>query len=287
LKILLTGGLGFTGTYLRKEAAYRGYEVVLLRSDITDSAGLKQELSNLEIDAVIHLAALSHVTLSGALDYYRVNVVGTCQLLATIMQIRQPPDRVLIASSANVYGAQPRSPISESSPPAPINDYGASKLAMEFLAQAHAASHHFRLIVARPFNYTGRGQSAEFLIPKLVGHFRERKPIIRLGNLGVAREYNDVKMVCRYYLDLLEAPDANGLFNICSGQAHQLSEVLTLLTSMTGHRPKIEIDANLIRRHEIPTLFGDPSRLHQALLAGGKSPVDTSLPQILENMLLD
>ena len=99
MKILLTGGLGFTGVYLRQEAADRGYEVVLLRSDITDSRGLKQELSNLEIDAVIHLAALSHVALSGALDYYRVNVLGTCQLLAAIMQIRRPPDRVLIQAA--------------------------------------------------------------------------------------------------------------------------------------------------------------------------------------------
>lgn len=285
MNILLTGGLGFTGLHLQQAILARGHSLGLLQSDVTDQAALEEELRASRYDAVIHLAAISHVALGQALDYYRVNVLGTSRLLASLSQLEYKPRRVLIASSANVYGNAVTSPVSESTPPAPINDYAASKLAMEFLAQTRASE--FGLIITRPFNYTGIGQSTDFLVPKLVEHFRRRAKTIRLGNLDVAREYNDVAMVCAAYLDLLETPSISGTFNTCSGQAHALGDVIKMLQEITGHQIQIETDPALVRPFEIKSLCGNPEKVQQALAETGKTLRQTPLPRLLKTMLTD
>jgi GDP-6-deoxy-D-talose 4-dehydrogenase len=285
LKILLTGGLGFTGLHLQRAIATRGHEQILLQSDITNQQAMRDELEDLHFDSVIHLAAVSHVAMGEALDYYRVNVLGTSRLLATLSQRKRKPGQVLIASSANIYGNALSSPITESTPPAPVNDYAASKLAMECLAKNWSSE--FRLVITRPFNYTGKGQSTNFLIPKLVDHFKRKAQTIKLGNLNVAREYNNVEMVCAAYLDLLEAPIGNGIFNVCSGQAHALADVIKTLQEITGHQIQIESDPALIRPNEVKSLCGNPEKLNLALAATGRIIRPTPLPSLLETMLAD
>src|SRR5690606_29793103 len=138
----------------------------------------------------------------------------------------QRPRSVLLASSANVYGNTECSPIAETQPPAPVNHYAMSKLAMEHMARTYAD--RLPLFFTRPFNYTGPGQDASFVIPKLVTHFARRAPAVELGNLDVEREFNDVRFVCEAYLSLLQKAVPGEVYNICTGAPLTLRAVIDL-----------------------------------------------------------
>lgn len=262
MRILLTGAEGFTGIHFVRMAREAGHQVQPLEVDLRDAAAVRQRLAGASADAVVHLAAISFVAHEDERAFYDVNLFGTLNLLEAIRANGLAPSRVLIASSANVYGNCEHSPIGEGMPPAPVNHYAMSKLAMEHMAAARASG--LPLVIARPFNYTGPGQSAEFVIPKLVDHFSRRAPSIALGNLEVEREYNDVRFACGAYLGLLDPRAPCGTYNVCTGVTHNLAEVIEQLTVLTGHRPRIERDARFVRPNEIRRLCGDPSRLNAA-----------------------
>jgi nucleoside-diphosphate-sugar epimerase len=121
------------------------------------------------------------------------------------------------------------------------------------------------IVVARPFNYTGPGQDLQFVIPKLVDHFRRRAPRVTLGNLHVQREYNDVRFVCDAYLRLLQAPAPGAVYNVCTGVTYDFNTVIGTLQDLTGHRIEVDVDPALVRPNEVHRLCGDPSRLHDTL----------------------
>jgi GDP-6-deoxy-D-talose 4-dehydrogenase len=269
LRILVTGSGGFTGRHFEPMARHRGHEVVALRSDLTDRAAVASEVRQAAPDAVVHLGGISFVAHKDERALYDVNLFGTLNLLDALREARRPLQRVLLASSANVYGNSQNSPIAESERPAPANHYAMSKLAMEHMA---ATREELPLVIARPFNYTGPGQSPSFVIPKLVDHFRRRAGEVRLGNLHVEREYNDVRFVCEAYLRLLEAPRPAGPVNVCSGATHSFQHVLALLKELTGHDIDVQVDPEFVRPNEIHRLCGDPSYL---LASCGELPAYT------------
>lgn len=264
MKILLTGADGFTGRFFKAHAASAGYEVVPLLADLTDRDALQKQVLQNAPDAVVHLAAISFVGHADANAFYAVNVVGTTNLLAALAQLPKPPHRVLLASSANIYGNCEQSPIVESQTPAPVNHYAVSKLAMEHMARTYAD--RLPLVITRPFNYTGPGQDVNFVIPKLVKHFAQRAPSIALGNLHVEREFNDVQMVCSAYLQLLQHGEPGETYNVCSSQPYTLQHVIDTLTRITGHHIEVEVNPAFVRANEVHRLCGSPAKL-QALLA--------------------
>jgi nucleoside-diphosphate-sugar epimerase len=212
------------------------------------------------------LAAISFVGHENEAELYNVNVVGTVNLLNALMALPSKPQKVLLASSANVYGNSPNSPIDELQMLAPANHYAVSKVAMELMAANF--SHELPIVVTRPFNYTGPGQAINFVIPKLVHHFKAKLPVIELGNLNVEREFNDVRMVCEAYLALLKLPTERGhleVFNICSGQTYALQEVIQLLTEITGHSLEVKVNTAFVRRHEVHQLCGNSAKLSHAI----------------------
>lgn len=267
MKIALTGGEGFTGRHLAQAARRAGHEAVCLRSDITDRDALAAETASLQPDAVVHLAGIAFVGHADDRAFYDVNLFGTLNLLEALSRSASPPRRVLLASSANVYGNRGGAPIAEDQPPAPVNHYAMSKLAMEHMARTWLP--RLPLVFARPFNYTGPGQSPSFVIPKLVDHFRRRAPSVRMGNLHVEREYNDVRFVCEAYLRLLELGQPGEVYNVCTGVPHNFVEVIGALEQLTGHRLRVEVDPSLVRANEVDRLCGDPSRLHATIGAIG------------------
>ena len=125
------------------------------------------------------------------------------------------------------------------------------------------------------------GQSENFLIPKIVTHFRRREPVIRLGNLDVEREFNDVRMVAQAYLGLLEKAGAGEVVNICSGQGWRLRDIVDCLTHMSGHGIDIEVDPILIRANEVRQLIGNSEKLRTLI----GSPPTFSLKETLNWML--
>jgi nucleoside-diphosphate-sugar epimerase len=184
-------------------------------------------------------------------------------VLDALSQSKKPVSRIVVASSANIYGNSRHSPIAETEPPAPANHYAMSKLAMELMVQAKFA--HLPIVLARPFNYTGPGQAKDFVIPKLVDHFRRRAPRVTLGNLHVLREYNDVRFVCDAYLRMLGAARPERVCNVCTGVTYDFATVLGLLKEITGHAIEVDVDPGLVRPNEVHRLCGDPALLRSTI----------------------
>ena len=283
MKILLTGASGFTGVPFAIQARSAGHEVVALDCDLNDKVEIKRQVLAAAPDAVVHLAAISFVGQADDQAFYAVNVVGTLNLLDALLALPRLPRRVLLASSANIYGNCAASPIGESEPPAPMNHYAMSKLAMEYMARNYVE--RLPLVVTRPFNYTGEGQALHFLVPKLVSHFAQRAPVIELGNLHVEREFNDVTMVCSAYLNLIEHGHPGETYNICSGLAYTLQHLIDLLTHITGHRLEVRVNPSFVRKGEVHRLCGNPAKLQRLLSGNGAEMHNPPLEQTLRRML--
>lgn len=279
MTILLTGAAGFTGLLFTQQAEAAGYTVWPLAADLTDQAAVAAEVAQAQPTAMVHLAAISFVGHADQAAFYSVNVFGTLNLLAALTALPVPPTRVLLASSANVYGNCDTSPITEAQAPAPANHYATSKLAMEHMALTYAD--RLPLVITRPFNYTGRGQAPQFLIPKLVSHFARRADRIELGNLYVEREFNDVRMVCAAYLGLLVNGEPGQVYNVCSGVPYTLQQVLATLEVITGHTMAVDVNPAFVRASEVYRLCGSPDKLAACI---GEAQ-NFSLAETLEWML--
>lgn len=279
MKILLTGAAGFTGLFFKSAAEAAGHHVVDFQSDLTNKADVAAEVLQVAPESVVHLAAISFVGHADDTAFYGVNVVGTMNLLAGLAALPVKPSKVLLASSANVYGNCDTSPITEEQPAAPVNHYAMSKLAMEHMARTYLD--RLPVLFSRPFNYTGPGQTPNFLIPKLVSHFAQRVPAIELGNLNVEREFNDVRMVCDAYLALLAYGVPGEVYNVCSSQPYTLQQVISLLTEMTGHKMDVVVNQAFVRGNEVHRLYGSPEKL---IACAGSLPAFT-LAETLHWML--
>ena len=272
--MLVTGAAGFTGRYVLQALRERGFEAIgavhgrspgpeEVAFDLEDARAVAAAMRAVRPQAVVHLAAIAFVAHEDVAAIYRVNVVGTRYLLAALADLPQRPEAVLLASSANVYGNAALPSIDEAVAPSPANDYAVSKLAMEYLARTWME--RLPIVIVRPFNYTGVGQSERFVIPKLVAHFARRAPEVRLGNIEVAREFNDVRMVADAYARLLQRGEAGQVYNVCTGRAVSLREVIGQLEQLTGHGLAVRVDPALVRANEVVRLAGDNRRLVAAI----------------------
>jgi nucleoside-diphosphate-sugar epimerase len=279
--MLVTGADGFTGVHFIRQAKEAGYAVFEFNADLTNPAAVQNQVDEAKPDVVVHLAAISFVGHSKASAFYDVNVIGTLNLLDALLKLPQLPKRVLIASSANIYGNCEESPISESQTPAPVNHYAMSKLAMEHLAKTYAD--RLPLFFVRPFNYTGPGQVESFVVPKIVAHFKRRANVIELGNLTVEREYNDVRMVIDAYLKLLDAAVVGETYNICTGKTYTLHQVIETLGELTGHKMKVSVNPAFVRANELHRLCGDASKLEKSIGANDSIALKDTLRSMLES----
>lgn len=276
MRVLITGIEGFTGGHLASVLALAGYEVFgLARSaprrtinhcaavhvcDLLYRDGLARVVADLRPHYVFHLAGISFVAHGDVEEIYKANVIGARNLLDAMASHGKDVRGVMLASSANVYGPGDGRPMTEETPFAPANDYAVSKIAMEYAASLYRA--RLPIIIVRPFNYTGVGQSAEFLAPKIVSHLRQRATAIELGNLDVARDISDVRMVVDAYQRLMETPAAFGqTINVCSGVAHSLRDILTTAQTLAGHDMAVTVNPQFVRINEVRQLLGDPARL--------------------------
>ena len=296
-RTLVTGAAGFTGRYLVHALAERGHEVHGLvhqhepeladivrahEADLADLDALRKVAAEVRPDYVVHLAAIANVAHGDIEQMYRTNVVGTRQLLEALAGTSGTPSSVLIASSANIYGNAREGVLDETVPAAPANDYGVSKVATEYVAQLYAS--RLPITVLRPFNYTGRGQSTDFLLPKIVAHARARAPVIELGNLDVARDFSDVRTVAAVYAKLLTEPAAIGeTFNICSGRAVSLREVVEMVSDLSGHPLEVRVNPAFVRANEVRTLCGSPDKLEKVIGPLGSLPLRETLGWMLED----
>lgn len=282
--LLLTGGGGFTGHYLAPALSRRGYRVICVdssgpnRFDLLNLSAVEAAVLTAKPEVVIHLAAISFVGHDNPEDFYRVNVIGTLNLLGALSRLEHVPSRVIVASSANVYGSPSVEVIDESVCPAPTNHYACSKLAMEHMVRTWFD--RLPIVITRPFNYTGPGQAEHFLVPKIVQHFKRRLPWIELGNLNVSRDYSDVDDVVSAYLALLDSDIRSEVINICSGRAVSLLEIVSIMNEIAGYNIQVRVNQEFVRENEVLRLVGNPARLRSL----GSLPSPTPFRETLRRM---
>ena len=225
MRSLITGGRGFVGTWLADHLRDQGDEVVAIdyEVDVTDPVVLLEAVTAAAPDAIYHLAALTHVGYSWKypLQVLQVNVIGTAALLAAARQCGTDP-RVLVTSSAEVYGAvtdPSLMPLDELTPTAPLTPYAASKLAAEALIGQAFRGHGQEVIVVRPFNHIGPGQTPNFAVPALAKRIveadRRGDSSIAVGNLAARRDFTDVRDVVKAYRMLIESGTPGEVYNVC------------------------------------------------------------------------
>ena len=264
-------------------AQLRGFELIGLQSDITDLIALEKEVLKVAPNAVIHCAGISFVASKDQEAFYRVHALGTSNLLTALTQLPQKPKKVLLASSATVYGNAALTPTPEEHPLKPMDHYAMSKVAMEEMAKTFFDQ--LPIIIARPFNYTGVGQHDNFLIPKLIRHFAQKAPAIELGNLLVEREFNDVTTICEAYLALLEFGHAGETYNVGTGQVRSLANVVDILVKLTQHPMKISVNPDFVRANEVRRMCGNPQKLMDLLRLHNVTLQIPSLEETLQKML--
>jgi len=291
-KVFITGITGFTGKHLEEFFLKKGFSVYgttfsnsslknHLTCDILDQELLSKIINDLKPEYIIHLAAISFVAAKNQKAIYDVNIFGTLNLLNAIEASKYEPKKVLIASSAAVYG-NIEGALDEQMCPKPVNHYGNSKLVMENMVKSYFD--RLNIIIARPFNYTGLGQESHFLIPKIISHFKEHKSEIALGNIDVYREFNNVHFVVQCYSKLLFSKFNSEVFNVCSGNAVNINQIIGLMNQMANYTIKVNINPEFVRKNEIEVLKGNPKKLFDHIEDLSKEfTIEKTLLQMFEN----
>ena len=156
-----------------------------------------------------------------------------------------------------------------------MNHYANSKLAMEHMVRTWFD--RLPIIITRPFNYTGPGQSERFLIPKIVGHFKRKEKTISLGNTEVSRDFSDVKDVVECYARLLMSESRSITVNICSGKAVSIDDAIKIMNEMAGYEISVEVNQELIRPNEIKFLKGNNQLLKNLINYVPETPFEKVL----------
>lgn len=290
-RLLITGITGFTGHYVREEFLLHDWEVFgcgvgqstlpnYFQVDLLQPDAVRAMVSTVQPNAAVHLAGIAFAVNCRPIEYYNTHVQGTLNLLDALSANSDALQKVLLVSSANVYGNTSPGMHDEAASLKPFNNYGVSKLAMEYMAWLWREQ--LPIVITRPFNYSGVGQAGHFLLPKIVNHFKAKSRQIELGNLHVRRDYFDVRNVATAYRKLVESVDANGAINICSGTAYSVHDVLEIVSRISGHRLEVSINPNYARPGEVDLLFGSHEKLEKIVGPIDWIPLQETLHWMLE-----
>lgn len=273
-RILVTGAAGFVGGHLvpALRDAFPGAAVLTDPFDVTDAGAVDSALA-VRPDAVVHLAAVA-APMDARRDpdrAWRVNLHGTLTLARAVLT-HAPGAVLLFAGSADAYGAsfRPGTPLDETAALAPQNTYGATKAAADLALGAMAAD-GLRVVRARPFNHTGAGQSASFVVPAFARQVARiaaglQAPVLDVGALAPERDFLDVRDVCAAYARCLATGIAPGsIVNIASGQARRVGDVLDALLALAGVAAEVRTDAARLRPGDIARAVGDAGAARRLL----------------------
>lgn len=291
--MLVTGSDGFVGQWLMRHLHDLGDDAVGLDTgvDVTDSAALREAVMSVAPDAIVHLAAMASVEQAWRqpLAAFSVNATGTLHLTEAALACPSPP-RVLLVGSAEVYGVvKPADlPLVEARVLRPVSPYALSKATAELIGLQAWLGRGLEVICARPFNHTGPGQAAGFVVPSLarqvVDAARCGASAIKVGDITVRRDLTDVRDVVRAYRLLLAHGTPGGVYNVCQGESVEIAEVARRLATLCGVDLPFEVDPARLRPVDIPDLRGDPGRLAQATAWKPEFNLDQTLADVLASL---
>lgn len=300
MKALITGVNGFVGNYLSKYLIDKGYSVygTVIEDDITmDNVNIKkmnllnkdevsETIKSINPDCIFHLAGQSAVGLSWNEPTLtmNVNINGTINLLDAVRE-NNINTKVLIIGSSDQYGViKPEDcPISEEKQLNPTSPYAISKMAQEQIAKLYVNSYKMKLIMVRAFNHIGPMQSKNFVVSDFASKIAEiekgAEPIIRVGNLEAYRDFTDVRDIVHGYVMLMENGEIGQVYNIGSGNAYKINDILDILLSLSNTKIKVEIDPERLRPSDVPIIQCDNSKI--------KSHVNWETKYNIKNTLKD
>jgi GDP-4-dehydro-6-deoxy-D-mannose reductase len=304
MRVLVTGADGFVGRHLVATLTERGHEVLgadrraaggdSLVLDVTDPLNVRGVLELAQPDAIAHLAGQAFVpaSIEDPTATFDVNAQGTLHVLESVRALsgdsRGP--RVLVVSSADVYGAQPPDayPLRETAPPLPRNPYAASKVAAEALALAYVHAFGLDAVVTRAFNHIGPGQDARFAATafaiQLARVAAGGERVVRVGNLDASRDFLAVQDVCAAYALLLEGGGTAGeIYNVCSGTATTMREVLRQLITIASAPVEVREDPERMRPSDVPVSVGDAAKLRAATGWRPRIPLPAALRAVYDD----
>lgn len=293
MRALITGARGFVGPHLDRALTEAGDEVTGLDlntgPDLSEAEAWVEVLQANQPDVVYHLAGWSDVSASwnDPMRTFQVNALGTLTVLEAARQAKI--SRVVLISSADVYGPVPadRQPITEALPPQPRSPYGVSKQAAEALGLQYHRAHGLDVVIVRPFNHLGPGQSPQFAASAFASQIAEAEQAgggrLLHGDLSARRDLTDVRDVVRAYRLLARQGEPGEVYNVCSGVAVAMSDVLDLLLAQARVPVSRALDPARLRPVELPVLQGSHRKLSEATGWEPEIPLARTLADVLDD----
>mgnify|MGYP001825417460 FL=1 len=308
MRILITGISGFVGPYLARyiaetapgaeiwglvwaaEPAKANSGIRLVEGDLTDISTLKAALKQVQPEIIFHLAASSSVASSWDHPgrFLEVNAVGTVNLLE-VVRLQNLDARVVVSSSAEVYGAVPKEqqPITERSPLEPLSPYAASKAAQDLLTAQYFYGHGMPTIRLRLFHHTGPGRPTQFVASSFAYQIARIErgidpPRLAVGNLEAVRDFTDVRDISRAYWLAAMRGKPGAAYNVCSSRGISIQGVLDTLLAQSGVDVEVEVDLGRLRAADIPYLVGDHSKFSDATDWQTEIPLEKTLSDLLD-----
>src|SRR3989344_8005547 len=309
MRTLITGITGFVGSHLAEHLIARGDEVYgtvrwrsrldninhikdklnLIETDIRDSYSIEKAIKTIEPDVIFHLAAQSfvHSSFNAPQETLSTNIIGTVNLLEAVKSLKTNPV-IQIAGSSEEYGLvkQNETPIRETNPLRPLSPYGVSKVAEDMLAYQYHKSYGLKTVITRAFNHEGPRRGEVFSTSNFAKQIAEiekgKEPVIHVGNLNASRDFTDVRDVVRAYVISTEKCDYGEAYNICSGKAWKISDMLNLLLSMSQKKIEVRQDPTRMRPSDVEILLGDFSKFHKKTGWKPEIPFDKTMKDLLD-----
>lgn len=311
-RVLITGVTGFAGShlaeYLTKLEKYELYgtyltddslenvsivrkDIKLLKIDLVNEEEVFKLIESVKPDFVLHLAALPAVgdSFKNPAGVLMNNVTAQTNLLESIRKLKLALKRIIIVSSADVYGKVDKKdlPINENTPFMPTNTYGVSKITQDFLGLQYFISYGIPIVRVRPFNHIGPRQGPGYVVADFARKIaliekRLLPPMLRVGNLNTKRDFTDVRDMVRAYALLMEKGKAGDVYNIGSGKSYSISTILKTLLSFAKVKISVTVDQSLLRDKDVTDRICDNSKIKRLISWQPSIALEVTLRDTLE-----
>jgi GDP-4-dehydro-6-deoxy-D-mannose reductase len=307
VRALITGIGGFVGRHLLAHLQEQGDEVSGLGrrsdlsglpaslsvsyTDLSDREEVERFVREMQPEAVYHLAAQSSPTASLGDPWATIgnNLLAQITLFEALLRAGPRP-RVLVVGSSDEYGpVRPEDvPTNEDVPLRPTTPYAVSKVGQDVMGFQYYAQHGLPVIRVRPFNHTGPGHDARFVIPSFARQLAEIEcgfvePILRVGNLDVARDFTDARDMVRAYRLALVAGVPGDVYNLGRGRSIRVADTVQELVSLCRVPVQIRVDPALLRATDVPRQEADTRKFTSLTGWQPQIPWKTTLGDTLEH----